>query len=102
MKKPRQSDVPLAVLVAAIDLVAIGMLASYYVLSGLSIGAPDARELQQRETSQNSILVITALFAGGGSALAALFRFWKTSITHLVLTGLPLLAILVLLTWNGR
>ncbi|MFE5741318.1 hypothetical protein [Streptomyces celluloflavus] len=100
MKEPRQSDVPVAVVVAVVDLVVVAILASAYVLSGLSIGAPDTREVQQHETYEHSILVITALFVGGGCALAALFRFWKTSITHFVVTGFPLLACVAWQTWR--
>ncbi|MFH8409588.1 hypothetical protein ACH4FX_33120 [Streptomyces sp. NPDC018019] len=100
MKESRQSDVPVAVVVAVVDLVIMAMLASSYVLSGLSIGAPDARDVHQRDTYQHDILVITTLFAGGGCALAALFRFWKTSITHLVVTGLPLLACIAWRSWS--
>ncbi|MGD3111563.1 hypothetical protein [Streptomyces sp. YGL11-2] len=100
MKKPRRSDVPVAIVVAVVDLVIMTMLASAYGLSGLSAGAPDAREVRQHESDEITILVMTALLAGGGCALAALCRFWKTSITHLVVTGLPLLACVTWQEWS--
>ncbi|MFH8350270.1 hypothetical protein [Streptomyces sp. NPDC018045] len=100
MKEPRQSDVPVAVVVAVVDVVIVALLASAYVMSGLSIGAPSAHDTHQRETYQHNILVITTLITGGGCALAALFRLWKTSITHLVVTGLPLLACIAWRSWS--
>jgi hypothetical protein len=60
------------------------------VVAGLSIGAPTEDEIQQTLARQQGILTFAAWFAGGGFALAALLRLWKTGVVHLTLVGLPL------------
>ncbi|MFJ5548226.1 hypothetical protein [Streptomyces sp. NPDC093225] len=95
-REPRPADGPTAVAVGIVDLVVVAMLATAYVLSGLTIGAPDARELHDTEVYRHTVVVVTAVFAGAGGAVAALFRFHRTSVTHLVVTGLALLAFVAL------
>ncbi|WP_157855755.1 hypothetical protein [Streptomyces aureocirculatus] len=88
---PRRNDGTLAVFVAVIDILIVLYAGYGYVLSGLSFGAPSPREAQDAAAERESILWFLAWLAGGGFCLAAVFRCWKTAVTHLALVALPLL-----------
>ncbi|MGP3998753.1 hypothetical protein [Streptomyces sp. 8N706] len=91
-RQPRQHDGLIAVLVGLFDFLLVIILGYGMVVSGISFGAPNQYEMQRTAEEQHGILVFSAWLAGGGFALAAGLRFWKTGIIHLAIIGLPLLA----------
>lgn len=88
---PRRNDGVPAAIVAVVDIVIVLCAGYGYVLSGLSIGAPSPQDVHDAAAEREGVLWFLAWVAGGGCCLAAVFRCWKTAVTHLVLVGLPLL-----------
>lgn len=89
--KPLGNDRALAGAVAIVDIVILAIVGFSFVMAGLSFGAPSPHDLHQTAADRNGMLTFLAWLVGGGFCVAALFRAWRTGITHLILIGLPLL-----------
>lgn len=92
-RRPREHDGLLAVLVGLFDVVLVIILGCGMVFSGIGAGFDEYAD-QRADAAQHGILVFAAWLAGGGFALAALLRYRKTGVVHLLIIGLPLLAFL--------
>ncbi|MFH9071597.1 hypothetical protein [Streptomyces alboflavus] len=88
---PRRNDGTVAVVTAVVDIMVVLCAGYGFVLSGLSFGAPSPQEVQDAAAARESVLAFLAWLVVGGCCLAAVFRCWKTAVTHLILVGLPLL-----------
>lgn len=92
-RRPRELDGVFAVLVGLVDVVLVIVLGYGLVVSGIGAGFDEYAD-QRAAEGQHDITVFTAWLAGGGFALAAVSRYWKTGVVHLLLTGLPLVLFL--------
>lgn len=92
-RRPREHDGLCAVFVALLDVLLVIVLGYGLVVSGIGAGFDEYAD-QRAAEGQHDITVFTAWVAGGGFALAAGLRYWKTGVVHLLLTGLPLLLFL--------
>jgi hypothetical protein len=96
-RRPREHDGLLAVLVGLFDVLLVIILGYGMVVAGIGAGFDEYAD-QRADEDQHRILVFTAWLAGGGFALAAVLRYWKTGAVHLLLVGLPFLVFLGLLS----
>ncbi|WP_369172180.1 hypothetical protein AB5J49_31065 [Streptomyces sp. R28] len=97
-RRPREHDGLIAVLVGVLDVLLVIVLGSGMVFSGIGAGFDEYAD-QWADAAQHDILVFTAWLVGGGFALAAALRYWKTGAVHLLIVGLPLL---VFLGWQSN
>ncbi|MFJ8534491.1 hypothetical protein [Streptomyces sp. NPDC093591] len=92
-RRPRAHDGLLAVLVGVFDVLLVIVLGYGMVVAGIGAGFDEYAD-QRADEDQDRILVLTAWLACGGFALAAVLRYWKTGVVHLLIVGLPLLVFL--------
>ncbi|MDF3140735.1 MULTISPECIES: hypothetical protein [unclassified Streptomyces] len=92
-RRPREHDGLLAVLVGIFDVLLVIVLGYGMVFSGIGAGFDEYAD-QRADAAQHGIQVFAAWLAAGGFALAAVLRYWKTGVVHLLIVGLPLLVFL--------
>ncbi|MGI5377997.1 hypothetical protein ACQEV2_27860 [Streptomyces sp. CA-251387] len=92
-RRPREHDGLIAVLVGLLDVLVVIVLGFGMVASGIGAGFDEYAD-RRADAAQHDILVFAAWLAGGGFALAAVLRHWKTGVVHLLVVGLPLLVFL--------
>lgn len=96
-RRPREHDGLIAVVVGVFDVLLVVVLGFGMVVSGIGSGFDEYAD-QRTAAEQHGILVFTAWLVGGGFALAAVLRYWKSGVVHLLVVGLPLL---VFLGWQN-
>ncbi|GAA4070176.1 hypothetical protein GCM10022233_53260 [Streptomyces shaanxiensis] len=92
-RRPRELDGVFAVLVGLLDVLLLIVLGYGMIVSGIGAGFDEYADRHAAE-GQHDIAVLTGWLAGGGFALAAVSRYWKTGAVHLLLTGLAFLLFL--------
>ncbi|AZQ37204.1 hypothetical protein EJ357_30255 [Streptomyces cyaneochromogenes] len=86
-RRPRELDGVFAVLVGLLDVLLVIIFGYGMIVSGIGAGFDEYADRHAVE-GQHDIAVFTGWLAGGGFALAAVSRYWKTAVVHLLLTGL--------------